>query len=88
MTPRLDLAAARAREAQRQRTIRYLRQVYRLGERVSVELALEAARQRADLDQLEAIAAEFASVDSKALHDLGADRFPPPPIYLMEGTPR
>ena len=82
-----DLVALREANARRARVIMLLRRVYAHGPRPNVEMMLAFAEDLRALERLERIAQRYADhldrIDPQVLHEVGADRFPPAPIWAV-----
>jgi hypothetical protein len=66
------------------RLIRLPRDIYRRGERVSVELVLELAANLKGLDTLEQLCRRFSRFDPSFLRDRIGHEFPPGPIRSVD----
>jgi hypothetical protein len=79
----MPLQAARAANMRRQRLIRHVRAVHRLGERATFELVDEIARALHASDTVSAIAEKLAGTNPDLLRALGGDSFPAAPLRII-----
>jgi hypothetical protein len=70
-------------ELRRQRRQRMATAVHALGARVMFELLDEIGRNHGIANDVDKRLERYAALDRKLVHAFGADRFPPPPLWMV-----